>query len=186
MEDVLKVMEMVATDGNDHPRTEVTIVNCGQLGSIEDVDIDKNIMTNTKTNTVKNNQKDSVIISSQNQSSSTTSKIANKYINDMIEVTSTGPENEENDNQKDNNNNRDNNDINNDNINENSTTDSLINIEEKTKNMSATQKKLFLLRMKINQSRKANKEETIAEFKRFSDPKYDAKQRYLEKKQQVL
>lgn len=43
------------------------------------------------------------------------------------------------------------------------------------------QDKLFNLRMKINQGRKANKEEVEEEYKRFSNPKYEQKQRYLEK-----
>ena len=43
------------------------------------------------------------------------------------------------------------------------------------------QDKLFNLRMKINQGRKANKEEVEEEYKRFSNPKYEQKQRYLAK-----
>jgi hypothetical protein len=41
--------------------------------------------------------------------------------------------------------------------------------------------KLFNLRMKINQGRKANKDEVEEEYKRFSNPKYEQKQRYLQK-----
>jgi pre-mRNA-splicing factor SYF2 len=41
--------------------------------------------------------------------------------------------------------------------------------------------RLFNLRMKINQGRKANKEEVEEEYKRFSNPKHAQKQRYLEK-----
>mmetsp|Transcript_16466 Transcript_16466/g.27591 ORF Transcript_16466/g.27591 Transcript_16466/m.27591 type:complete len:255 (+) Transcript_16466:98-862(+) len=43
------------------------------------------------------------------------------------------------------------------------------------------QDKLFNLRMKINQGRKANKDEVEEEYKRFSDPKYEQRQRYLKK-----
>ena len=41
--------------------------------------------------------------------------------------------------------------------------------------------KLFNLRMKINQGRKANKDEVEEEYKRFSNPKHEQKQRYLQK-----
>jgi hypothetical protein len=46
---------------------------------------------------------------------------------------------------------------------------------------SSLQDKLFNLRMKINQGRKANKEEVEEEYKRLSNPKYEQKQRYLQK-----
>jgi hypothetical protein len=41
--------------------------------------------------------------------------------------------------------------------------------------------KLFNLRMKINQGRKANKEEVEEEYKRMNNPKHEQKQRYLQK-----
>ena len=39
--------------------------------------------------------------------------------------------------------------------------------------------RLFNIRMKINQGRKSNKAEVEEEYKRFSDPKYEQRQRYL-------
>jgi hypothetical protein len=173
MEDVLKVIEMVATDGNDRPRTDVIIANCGQLGSLEHIDVPPPpLLTigSSGTNKNNNNEEEIQLISESNNNNN--DNMADRSDDNNI-------------NNKSNNNNNNNN-----NIDEEEEIDDnpsqFINIDEKTKNMTTTQKKLFLLRMKINQSRKANKEETIAEFKRFSDPKYDAKQRYLEKKQQVI
>jgi hypothetical protein len=45
-------------------------------------------------------------------------------------------------------------------------------IEEATTGMSDTQKRLFKIKLKINQGRKANKEEVEREFKRLSDPSF--------------
>lgn len=46
------------------------------------------------------------------------------------------------------------------------------------------QKRLFNVRLKMNQGRKANQSEVQNEFKRFNDPKFDARQRYAEHQQQ--
>lgn len=54
-------------------------------------------------------------------------------------------------------------------------------VTEVKPNATSLQDKLFNLRMKINQGRKANKEEVEEEYKRFSNPKYEQKQRYLQK-----
>lgn len=53
-------------------------------------------------------------------------------------------------------------------------------VEEK-KGPVSLQDKLFNLRMKINQGRKANKEEVEEEYKRFNNPKYEQKKMYLQK-----
>jgi len=42
------------------------------------------------------------------------------------------------------------------------------------------QKRLFKIRMKINQSRKANRSEVELEYKRANDPNHDKKERYQE------
>lgn len=46
-----------------------------------------------------------------------------------------------------------------------------------TSNMTEMEKRLFNIRMKINQGRKANKTEVEEEYKRFTDPKYTKKQK---------
>ena len=56
-----------------------------------------------------------------------------------------------------------------------------VDVETATAGMSDTQKRLFKIRMRMNQGRKTNKKEVENEYKRFSDPKYEAKQRYNEK-----
>lgn len=54
-----------------------------------------------------------------------------------------------------------------------------------TAGMSEMQKKLFNIRMKINQGRKANKNEVEEEYKRFNDPKYEQKKRVSRKNEQA-
>ena len=55
-----------------------------------------------------------------------------------------------------------------------------------TTGMTEAQKKLFALRLKINQSRKANKEEVEREYRRLKDPNYESKQRLAESYDQRL
>jgi hypothetical protein len=59
--------------------------------------------------------------------------------------------------------------------------DPVIDEETATAGMTEVQKRLFKLRMRMNQGRKSNKVETEHEYKRFADPQYEAKQRYHEK-----
>jgi cyclophilin family peptidyl-prolyl cis-trans isomerase len=47
--------------------------------------------------------------------------------------------------------------------------------------MNEMQRRLFKIRMKINQGNKANKSEVESEYKRFSNPDHERKQRYVEK-----
>lgn len=54
-----------------------------------------------------------------------------------------------------------------------------------TAGMSEMEKKLFNIRMKINQGRKANKSEVEEEYKRFNDPKYEQKKRISRKNEQA-
>jgi hypothetical protein len=48
--------------------------------------------------------------------------------------------------------------------------------------MSEAQQRLFRLRMRINQGRKANRSAVEEEFKQAADPKYEQRQRYLEQR----
>jgi hypothetical protein len=59
--------------------------------------------------------------------------------------------------------------------------DHIIDEETATAGMTEVQKRLFKLRMRMNQGRKSNKVETEHEYKRFADPQYESKQRYHEK-----
>jgi cyclophilin family peptidyl-prolyl cis-trans isomerase len=59
-----------------------------------------------------------------------------------------------------------------------------IDIEKATSSMSASQKKLFMLRMKINAGRKANKEEVEHEYRRMQDSSYAARQAKEERLQE--
>ena len=51
-------------------------------------------------------------------------------------------------------------------------------VEDPTVGMNEMQKRLFNVRMRMNQGRKANQTEVQNEFKRFNDPKFDQRQRF--------
>ena len=57
--------------------------------------------------------------------------------------------------------------------------------ETATAGMTDMQKRLFEVRMRMNQGRKVNKKEVENEYKRFSDPKFEGKQRYQEKLEEL-
>ncbi len=59
-------------------------------------------------------------------------------------------------------------------------------VVEDTSRMSEMEKKLFNIRMKINQGRKANKAEVEDEYKRFNDPKYEQKKYISRKNEQAV
>lgn len=54
-----------------------------------------------------------------------------------------------------------------------------------TEGMTDIQKRLFKIRMRMNQGRKVNKKEVENEYKRFADPKFESKQRYYEKQEEL-
>jgi len=60
-----------------------------------------------------------------------------------------------------------------------------MSVEQQTANMTATEKRLFLLRLQINKGRKANKAEATHEYKRGQDPSYEARRRKQEKKEEA-
>lgn len=150
--DVLKIVEMVATDNSDRPKTVVTIADCGQLGLEED--LRAQIAQPSPTTGSK------AEISAASKSSPSS---ADEGLHDFTEVTQAVVDKEEEEVEE---------------VEEQLDKEAL---EVQMEGMSAVQRRLFLIRMKINQGRKANKSETEAEFHRFSDPKYDAKQRFKEK-----
>lgn len=51
-------------------------------------------------------------------------------------------------------------------------------VDDPTIGMNEMQKRLFNVRMRMNQGRKANQTEVQNEFKRFNDPKFDQRQRF--------
>lgn len=61
----------------------------------------------------------------------------------------------------------------------------VIDEEVATAGMTDIQKRLFKIRMRMNQGRKVNKKEVENEYKRFADPKFEAKQRYYEKQEEL-
>lgn len=60
-----------------------------------------------------------------------------------------------------------------------------VDVVEDTTGMTEMQKKLFNIRMKINQGRKANKAEVEDEYRRFNDPKYEQKKYVSRKNEQA-
>ena len=156
--ETLKVIEMVATDGNDCPRSPILIVDCGQLGLEEK--LEDYPLTSSSSSSLANRKHPlapSTSTTTSNLATGATAETLKHTLPYESKHTEDEPEAVEEE-------------------------ESTIDYETQTANMSVIQKKLFNLRMKINASRKANKDETIAEYRRHTDPKYDAKQRYLEKK----
>lgn len=153
--DVLKVIEMAATDGGDCPRTAIVIADCGQLGDYETVTAVPDPLSTSATSALKigNNPSSSSSHESDNHNEIEPEDDEEGNISKQRDEVADEEEEE-------------------------------IDYEAQTEGMTAMQKKLFNLRMKINQGRRANKDETIAEYRRHTDPKYDAKQRYLEKKRE--
>jgi cyclophilin family peptidyl-prolyl cis-trans isomerase len=135
--DVLRIVEMVATDSSDRPKTALIVADCGQLGLEDELPASASA---TSQQTAPNKSVDS------KQTPNTESEPvveAEEPVEEAVEE----PEFD----------------------------------EAQMNGMTDMQKRLFKLRMKINQGRKANKAETEAEFRRLKDPKFDSKQRYKEK-----
>ena len=63
--------------------------------------------------------------------------------------------------------------------------DLIIDEDTATAGMNEVQKRLFKIRMRMNQGRKSNKKEVENEYKRFADPKFEGKQRYYEKMEEL-
>jgi len=62
--------------------------------------------------------------------------------------------------------------------------EAVVDVETATQGMSAAQKRLFLVRMKMNQGRKANKAEAELEYRRNKDPKFAGRQAAFEKNEE--
>jgi hypothetical protein len=138
--EVLKVMEMVATDNQDRPRTAVVVTDCGQIGvSVEEEA--GNESENVRNSTANINE----------EGDEDRKDEASEEYEETAEQSSNKVEDDEFDESK---------------------------IEEKMSTMTEMEKRLFKLRMRMNQGRKANKAEVENEYKRFSDPKYEQKQKY--------
>jgi cyclophilin family peptidyl-prolyl cis-trans isomerase len=144
--DILKVLEMAATDGNDRPRTAVIIANCGQVGT-EERDEKEIIPVASSSSNIKD--------------SLSTKKSETNNNNNNASQEKDQDEKEENDEEDE------------------------IDYNAQTEGMTETQKRLFNLRLKINMSRKANKDEVLAEYRRHTESKHDAKQKFLEKKKEL-
>jgi peptidyl-prolyl isomerase G (cyclophilin G) len=154
--DVLKIIELVATDHQDRPRTAVIITDCGQLGVEED------LLSGRRSESSSN-----ATISlppSSSSSSSSTHAVQRDEEDDTKAATGHDVEEPQDEGEDDG--------------------ADEATFEEQTSGMTEMQKRLFKIRMKINQGRKANKAEVEHEYRRMKDPKYDAKQRLNEMKQE--
>lgn len=140
--DVVKVIEMVATDGNDRPRTAVIIADCGQIGDDEAVDVTP--------------EGDAAEISTDPNPAP--SEVTKPTTDDSEGKLPSGKDQE---------------------VEEEEISEAAL--EAQMEGMSELQKRLFKIRLKINQGKKANRAETEAEYRRFTDPKHEARQRYQEK-----
>lgn len=153
--EILKILEMVAVDSNDRPRAGVTIADCGQLGIVEEGAVSA---SSTRESVTAGAGKSN---SSDGQESSNAAALeempdVNNSKGEEDHADQAGEEAEEE-----------------------------INIEEQTAGMSDMQKRLFLIRMKMNKGRKENKAAVDEEYKKVADPNYFKKQKsaeWIEKK----
>lgn len=160
--DVLRIVEMVATDSGDRPKTALVIADCGQLG-LEEFEPKAATVTATVPASFGATKIQKYTESNTSNSGSKTSsgdyEEKPSQINDIEDVQNVGKTKGDSDGE------------------DADTAD----IESRMQGMSETEKRLFKLRMRINKGRKANRAETEAEYRRLKDPKFDAKQRYQEK-----
>jgi len=152
---LLSIIEKVATDSNDRPRSSVLISDCGQIGIIAEDTAGKSIEKNKVENSGENiylPKRDKQHNQETGQPSSTLSAepSTQNTNNEREEVEEEEkPLNEE-------------------------------EIAARTAGMTETEKRLFKIRLKLNQSRKLDKKEVEEEYRRLADPKYDQKQRAKE------
>ena len=147
--EVLKIMEMVATDSKDCPRTAIIVADCGQIGVAEPTS-PFTVLVGNKTGV------EGVNIGDAERSAPTPDRsvsVNNEKSNEDVDRKKDEQEIEE----------------------EQNLSEEMIS--EQTKGMTDAQRRLFLIRLKLNQSRKANKKEVELEYKRMSDPRYDQKRR---------
>lgn len=154
--DILRVMEMAATDSNDRPRTAVVIAESGQIGLVADpVDTPSTSGTEVhKAPRVKDRESGPVHehgdVGGSKTSSGTRSITTDTETAPAQAKAAVATEEE-------------------DEMDEAA-------IAARTAGMSDMEKRLFKLRLKLNQGRKANKKEVDAEFRRLSDKRGEGRQ----------
>jgi cyclophilin family peptidyl-prolyl cis-trans isomerase len=147
---ILKMMEIVATDGNDCPRSPVIIADCGQV--LANIDI-----TSVK---VAQSLSLPVAVSSAPLKESQSSKnkdSANHITSTSGDIGGGGGQDETKA------------------EGEKELTEA--EVEQQMAGMTDTEKRLFKLRLRINQGRKANKQESEREYKRLTDGRFDKRER---------
>jgi cyclophilin family peptidyl-prolyl cis-trans isomerase len=148
--EVVSVLESVATDGSDRPRVEVLIANCGEIGEV--------LEGEKEGKGVKGSGGSSVGKHGESKSKGKgESKGEDQEGEDQDQDQEEEKEKEE--------------------AEEEEPEQTEEEIQKQLQGLSASQQRLFRLRLKINQGRKLNKAETEREYKRVTDPGFAKRER---------
>lgn len=150
--EILKVLENVATDNSDKPYKDVVISDCGELFDSETYPSKSSSKTITKSPSRTENEN-----SERELKKVSIEKKHNPYLSNQSDVSERQAEQEKKKN------------VSSRNALAEEQEDESKSIEAQTAGMSAMEKRLFALRMKLNQSRKANKTEVEMEYNRLKE-----------------
>jgi cyclophilin family peptidyl-prolyl cis-trans isomerase len=150
--EILRVLELVAVDSNDKPKVPVTIVDCGQIGLEEDA------VPNASEGTSIRKAATDGAGSSKEQRDGAEAEAGDADQSDKDDAgrSSKRVEDEAGDKEPE------------------------VDIATATAGMSEMEKRLFMLRMKMNKGRKENRAAADEEYKKTHDPNYERKQRATE------
>ena len=151
--EILSVIEKCATDSNDRPKIDIIVADCGQVKSENPPIPTRGLWTKAHKDMTALNSTEDVDQSINKNGSDKPSKDVKAVQETVNQVVQVAVSTDEQD----------------------------VDADSATQGMTSTQKRLFLLRMKINQGRKANKAEVELEFRRKKDPKFADRQEAYEK-----
>ena len=149
--EVVSVLESVATDGSDRPRVEVLIANCGEIGEVLEGEKEEEGVKGSGGSSVgkhgESMSKGKGESKGEDQEGEDQDQEEEKEKEAAAEEEEEEPEQTEEE------------------------------IQKQLQGLSASQQRLFRLRLKINQGRKLNKAETEREYKRVTDPGFAKRER---------
>jgi peptidyl-prolyl isomerase G (cyclophilin G) len=151
--EVVSVLESVATDGSDRPRVEVLIANCGEIGEVLEGEKEGKGEKGSGGSSVGKHGESKSKGKGKGESKGEDQEGEDQDQDQEEEKEAAAEEEEEEPEQTEE------------------------EIQKQLQGLSASQQRLFRLRLKINQGRKLNKAETEREYKRVTDPGFAKRER---------
>jgi cyclophilin family peptidyl-prolyl cis-trans isomerase len=151
--EVLRVLELVAVDSNDKPKVPVTIVDCGQIGVEEDL-----VPKVSDGASIRKAAADGAGSKDGAGGNGGEAGDADQSDNDNKDAPRSHKQGDD----------------------ESEDRATEIDVAAATAGMSEMEKRLFMLRMKMNKGRKENRAAADEEYKKAHDPNYERKQRAAE------